>query len=252
MSESPDELQMLAGEYVLGVLGSAQMRALRLRANEDARLAAEIRAWEARLSPLADAVAPVPPPPALWGRLANGIVALPEDPPSRSPAPAGLRAPSEGLVPRLPNRQERRLAARRVWPWQLATVASLALAAGIAAFALLPQTQPPMQMAALVPAGTASSGFIAQALPDGRLVVSAPAAVAVPAGHDLELWILPKGETVPKSLGVLPAAGRQIALKPMPPPGAQLMVSLEPPGGSPSGAPTGPVLFAGTLDTLSL
>ena len=46
---------------------------------------------------------------------------------------------------------------------------------------------------------------------------------------------------------VLPPGGRQITLAAMPPSETDLMVSLEPPGGSPTGAPTGPVVYAGKL-----
>ncbi len=110
------------------------------------------------------------------------------------------------------------------------------------------QPRPPGPLlAALTPANTPTPGFLAEAQPDGRLVLSALTPVPVPPGRDLELWILPKGGTQPASLGVLPAAGRQIVLPAAPAPGTQLMVSLEPQGGSTTGAPTGPVLYAGTI-----
>ena len=70
------------------------------------------------------------------------------------------------------------------------------------------------------------------------------------AGKSLELWALPAGQA-PKSLGLVAAADKVTAIKlaaaadrslgDVP----ALAVSLEPPGGSPTGAPTGPVLFSG-------
>ncbi|MGH7153988.1 MAG: anti-sigma factor domain-containing protein, partial [Acetobacteraceae bacterium] len=69
-------------------------------------------------------------------------------------------------------------------------------------------------------------------------------------GKDLELWALPPGATRPISLGVVPAATRGLVVSHPAVPltlRTQLMVSLEPKGGSPTGQPTGPVLFAGTL-----
>ena len=48
----------------------------------------------------------------------------------------------------------------------------------------------------------------------------------------------------------MPAIGRHIRLGDMPREATQLLVSLEPLGGSPTGLPTGPVLFAGTLTKL--
>jgi anti-sigma-K factor RskA len=61
----------------------------------------------------------------------------------------------------------------------------------------------------------------------------------------LELWALAAGAKAPAPLGVIPPAGKTV------PPGVAegttLLVSLEPKGGSPTGKPTGPVLYAGTL-----
>ncbi len=237
-SDVPDELHVLAGEYVLGALDMAEMRAVRRRANTDPDLARAIAAWEEHLSPLADGIVPVAPPAALWSRIADAVAVLPEE----SAEPVGLHAPAERLVARPPAPPP-----RRVWPWQAATAASLALAAGIAAFALLPEQPPPPRVAALTPAGTTTPGFLAETGRDGGMMLTALSTLQVPAGRDLELWVLPKGAKAPTSLGVLPAGGRRVTLPVPPAPGTQLMVSLEPKGGSPSGAPTGPVLYAGSF-----
>jgi anti-sigma-K factor RskA len=84
----------------------------------------------------------------------------------------------------------------------------------------------------------------------GELVVRPTASITVPSDKDLELWALPQGETRPRSLGVLPASGRQLTA-PLAP-NTQLLVSLEPKGGSPTGQPTGPVLYGGWLTTIDL
>ena len=67
-----------------------------------------------------------------------------------------------------------------------------------------------------------------------------------------ELWALPGAGAAPVSLGLLPAQGD--AVLPVPEQvrsilerGAALAVSVEPPGGSPTGQPTGPVLYQGKL-----
>ena len=68
------------------------------------------------------------------------------------------------------------------------------------------------------------------------------------AGRSLELWALPRGAQ-PKSLGVLAGARSDLklvavadrSLGDVP----ALAISLEPPGGSPTGQPTGPVLYTG-------
>jgi len=270
----PEELHVLAGEYVLGALEASEMRAVRRQAIIDPTLAAAIANWERRLAPLAATVPPLPPPDALWSRIeatigpvadesapAPAAAALPvrrfpailpdEAPPARPPRQAWL---PEAMPPPPP---------RRVWPWQAATVLSLALAAGVAALVLVPglafrANLPGLaerfapQVAALMPADTPTPGFLAEARPDGTVLLTALAPVAVPAGKDLELWILPPGGTAPRSLGLLPARGRQVTLQAMPAAGTALMVSLEPPGGSPTGAPTGPVVYAGKLGQMRL
>ena len=82
------------------------------------------------------------------------------------------------------------------------------------------------------------------------LVVQPTASIAVPTDKDLEFWALPQGETKPRSLGVLPPSGRQLTAQLAP--GTQLMVSLEPKGGSPTGQPTGPVLYGGWLTNIEV
>jgi anti-sigma-K factor RskA len=90
--------------------------------------------------------------------------------------------------------------------------------------------------------------LLATAEPNGVLRIRPDGAIVVPIDHDLELWALGAGETRPRSLGVLPASGtRMVAALP---PGTQLLVSLEPRGGSPTGQPTGPVLYGGRLTAL--
>ena len=69
----------------------------------------------------------------------------------------------------------------------------------------------------------------------------------IAADRSLELWALPRNGSAPVSLGLIPRAqGLSVAL--LEPQRAALLaadkvaVSLEPRGGSPTGAPTGPVV----------
>jgi anti-sigma-K factor RskA len=70
------------------------------------------------------------------------------------------------------------------------------------------------------------------------------------ARRTAELWVI-AGDGVPHSLGVLPAAGGSMAVnaanRARMAAGATLAISLEPIGGSPTGAPTGPVVAKGAL-----
>lgn len=221
MSDPPDR-DMLAAEYVLGTLdGEDRDEASRLLRDDPAFVAA-VRAWEARLAPLANAVAPVAPPADLWGRIAAATL--------------GTAAGADNVVA-LSLR-------RRLRVWQASTVVALAVAASLAAFVVLRPAQAP-RVAVLVPPSGGVPVLVATALPNGTLKVQPNGTIAVPNDHDLQLWALTAGETRPRSLGVLPPGGR--ALSAALPPGTQLLVSLEPRGGSPTGQPTGPVLYGGRL-----
>lgn len=218
MSDDTDH-DILAAEYVLGVLeGEDRDVAIRLLA-ADPGFARAVEAWQQRLTPLAAQVAPVTPPAELWQRIA-----------SRTEATAAI-------VP----------FHRRVRFWQTTTVGAMAIAAALAAFLVLHQPAPP-QVAVLSPfASGAAPVLMAIAEPNGTLLVRPTAQISIPADKDLELWQLPQGATRPQSLGVLPASGKtlEVALAQ----NTQLLVSLEPKGGSPTGQPTGPVLYGGLLTT---
>jgi anti-sigma-K factor RskA len=89
----------------------------------------------------------------------------------------------------------------------------------------------------------------------GRLIVHGGHGAQKMVGHDYELWALPSGGA-PVSLGVLPIAGsadrgltdaQQRALLNT----AQVAVTLEQTGGSPTGRPTSTPLFVVPLRTVS-
>jgi anti-sigma-K factor RskA len=213
MSDTGDGRDILAGEYALGVLeGEALAEVERLMAS-DPDFAGEVAAWRNRLTPLAGLAPPVPPPAALWGRISASTGA-------------------DNVVP-----------LRRLRIWQSATMGSLALAACLAAFMVIRQPEPP-RVAVLAPLAGGSPVLVAT-LEAGRLTIRPNGTIAVPSGRDLELWSLAQGETRPRSLGVLPEGGARLAARVAA--GTRLLVSLEPAGGSPTGQPTGPVLYGGIV-----
>jgi anti-sigma-K factor RskA len=200
--------EALAGEYVLGMLTLSERTAAAARAKTDPDFAARIAAWETRLEGLNDDFAPARAPdlmPAIEARL----------------FPAPLRA-------------------RRVWTGWLAGAATALALCALALVMLVPAPGPPPLTAILTPEG---EGFVYEArFADDRLQVRRTAGTAAPAGQVHELWIIAPG-AAPVSLGLLAEAGVDLAY-PRPPAGWTLAVSLEPAGGSPTGAPTGPVLAA--------
>jgi anti-sigma-K factor RskA len=218
MSDEPDR-DLFAAEYVLGALEGDERREAERRLAEDSLFARSVANWQQSLTPLASYAAPVQPPADLWRRIEAEIAPV---------------ATSDILPLR-----------RRVRFWQATTAAALAIAASLAAFIVLRQpTQP--SIAVLSPLAGGAPVLVATET-TGTLVVRPTTTISVPTDKDLELWALPQGETKPRSLGVLPPSGRQIADQLAP--NTQLLVSLEPKGGSPTGQPTGPVLYGGWLTT---
>ncbi len=208
--------EMLAAEYVLGTLDGAELAAAEARRGGDAGFAAEVRFWERELYPLTLLVAPVAPPEAVWARIEASTA-------------------TAGVVPANDNRLG--------W-WRASALGAAAVAAGLAVFIAVRPPMPPPMVAVLAPAGSTLAVLVVVSGPGGSLLVRPSGAVTVAAGKDLQLWALAAGATKPASLGVLPAGGRTVAGVAA---GTQLLVSLEPKGGSPTGLPTGPVVYGGLL-----
>jgi anti-sigma-K factor RskA len=251
-----EEADLAAADHVLG-LDDAEARAgARARLATDPAFAAAVAAWEDRFAPLLDEVAPVPPPDALWARIAAG---------ARLPPTIGGVSPSRR--PRLWN---------SLGAWRIATAASLA--AAVAALTVLVWRGPPppprpvpstAAPAAATPAPAPAPAPVLVATlasPGGRtlfvatldrargVAIVAPVGRPPRGGRAPELWIIPAGGK-PRAIGVF--EGGRAAGRPLPGAAAGdaagpaiLAVSLEPPGGSPTGAPTGPVVATGPLTTL--
>ncbi len=120
---------------------------------------------------------------------------------------------------------------RRVW-W----LSGLAGAAAAAVLLWLMQPAPPRDIATLT---TASAGRFDVRVSATALIIS-PEIFSVPAGKSAELWLIAPHQA-PKPLGLLDAHAALAVARPHGT-GLVLAVSLEPPGGSPTGLPTGPVI----------
>ncbi|MCL2430460.1 MAG: anti-sigma factor [Alphaproteobacteria bacterium] len=233
MSGDAEDFDLLAGIYVLGALEHDEAHAVEELVQRDPDMAQSVDAWQRRLAPLASVVAPQRPPADLWGRIAASIGA-----PEAAPAAAVVK-------PSLARR-----AWRSVQLWRAATAAT-ALAAACAGILLIARPEPTEMTAALAPAGTAGPMFLARVMSDGSLMVRPLATASVDPGKDMELWALADTPGAkPVSLGVLPSIGHTIPAGRLPEGTSQLLVSLEPEHGSPTGQPTGPILYMGTLRQL--
>lgn len=101
------------------------------------------------------------------------------------------------------------------------------------------------QFVAVLSANSTPPAFIATIALDSQTLVVRRLGDAPPPDRSYELWAVPAGEA-PQSLGVIQQAryATDLALSPA---NLTLAVSLEPQGGSRTGAPTGPIVFTGQL-----
>jgi len=219
----PDD-DLLAAEYALGVLGGAERAQAATRIARDDRFAALVVAWEARLAPWAGEIDEVAPPPQIWQAIAGAL-----------PAP-----PRRGMWESLAF-------------WRIFAVASTLAAACLAAFLYLGVGGNIPPLVATIEGG-GQRNFVATVDVTRATVAVVPASFSADATRVPELWLIPQGGK-PFAVGVL-RADRAVVIA-LPPPllkiaasGATLAVSLEPPGGSPTGQPTGPVIGAGKLTSL--
>ncbi len=220
--QPPKDPDLLAAEYVVGLLTSEEMHEVEAEAIVNPILAASIMGWQARLHPMTEAVPPVPPPPEVWQRLQAAIG------PVRAAKPFSSRL-------------RRRWGNASAWRGALIGAVCTAIIGGVI---LGPKRwASPPQIAALLSPDDADPAYKVEMTPDGIATVIA---INPNAGSDrsLQLWTL-DGAT-PVSLGLLPLRGQfQVNRKLVP--GAKLLVSEEPKGGSKTGGPTGPVVYQGRL-----
>ena len=225
----PELRERLAAEYALGTLRGRARERLKRWMRDDPQLAQEVAKWEARLAPLAQAVAPVAPPARVWNALQTRLEVN----------PSGAREAGRRM-------------SFSVWR-ALGWMAGGAAAALVAVTLLLPSlrdTTPAAYVAVLSDAKTNRAVLVATAgQADKVLRVNTLDPSIQVSGRSLELWALPR-DGKPKSLGVIGAADRAVLRLDAPADKSlanvpALAISLEPQGGSPTGQPTGPVLYSG-------
>jgi anti-sigma-K factor RskA len=238
---SSEDHDQLAAEYALGVLDGEELSQARALLRSDDGFRTEVGRWLGRFAPLLDEVGPIEPPAQLWGAIERRI----------------SRAMSAN--------DNARVLERRVTTWRAVAGGASALAAGLAVVLLTrpvpepPRPRPTVEAPAESPM-VATLGdenqpgmLVASWDPASRnLVVAAAAEIPPDPAHSHELWVIP-ADGKPRSLGTMPAAARMHArLEPAMArqlqQGATLALSVEPPGGSPTGSPTGPVVASGKLE----
>lgn len=220
MNYSDPELgQRLAADYVSGLLRHGARRRFEALMADDPALRSVVLEWENRLLPLALSLEPIAPRARVWRNIHRGIT---QQSTTRQPMWRSLQ----------------------VWRSM-----SAALAAALLAVVLAWQMQPaaPLARVAILQDAQANAAFVVSTSANGIATVRALADLRGRApGGALELWALP-ATGKPESLGVLPFSGELRLVAALPSTISELAVSVEPAGGSPTGQPTGAVIFTGGL-----
>lgn len=256
------EEEMLAAEYALGLLSPQEAAAFEVLLSEDAVMRSVYARWATDFASIAVDIPDAAPPEDMLTRIkqqifvpqvddagfatvavnAEGATALPDpvgDPvstPETSPTDQG-----DGFATKVQN-----------WLQKMGLLPAMA-GGVIAAMAVLWLVN---ISGVFTPAATAfatatlvsdNQSLIVEVgyVDDGETLTITRSAGAAPEGQALELWLLKEG-AAPVSLGVLPseASGTlqvAAAIRPLLR-GAQCAISIEPPGGSPTGQPTGDIV----------
>ncbi|MDX8502817.1 anti-sigma factor [Mesorhizobium sp. VK4C] len=222
---------LLAAEYVLGVLPADERQIASRRIDTETAFARLVDAWEVHFAPMAAAYAAVEPPASVKAAIDRRLFAS---------SAATSAAPSAGLLGSLAF-------------WRGLAAAALAALAVFVALPFVNPSLPPPETRLVASLAADNSNVKYLAVYDaarhevGLSLVSGERG----SGKDFELWMI-EGKNAPVSMGVIPAS--QTARMTVTPAvqqklaqGAVLAVSLEPTGGSPTGQPTGPVVAAGDL-----
>ena len=223
--DTAEELDSLAGEFVLGTLSPQQHATVAERLVNDTALRAAVNAWEARLLELTALAAPQPPSARLWGRIQRSL--------NEMAAPA---------------KQQQVKWWRRLGLWHGLSAAGLA-ASAVLAFTLLTAPPPTTQfVVVLVAPNSQTAGWVVQTS-DSRMIELIPLGQdAVPEGMALQFWTKGEQWQAPVSLGLVkPGEPYRVPLQSLPPLEANQLfeLTLEKSGGSPTGLPTGPGKFIG-------
>lgn len=240
--QDPPGDDLLAGEFVLGVLDADTHRVVTARLQREPALAREVAGWQSRLVPMLEEIESITPPPGTWPRVRTHV--------GLSTAPAPVKPPLR----------------ERLGFWRGFTATAL-VATAASLFALLVWRQPlppqlhsphPVTMLTTIANTDGSPAFIATVDADACTMLVIPTTDAsVPAGKVAELWVIPGSGGAPRSLGVRSTSDMQaiqvpVELRDLMQVAATLAVSAEPLGGSPTGLPTGRVIATGALARLTL
>jgi anti-sigma-K factor RskA len=146
---------------------------------------------------------------------------------------------------------------RDVCVWRGLAAGGFAAAAVLLAVMVVRPVSPALGanfMVVLVDPQESTPGWIVQASADKQLTLTPLRSVIVPRQKSLQFWTKGEGWDKPVSLGLVePGKNVTLALDKLPPLQANQLfeITLEPENGSPTGRPTGPILFIGKAAKLA-
>jgi len=219
----PELRRALAADYAIGLMPSTARRRFENLLLDDPNLRFEVAQWQESLIGLTSAIEPQPVPERVWQHILARI------------EPQRLHVPEKPPF----------------WSWmRIAAVACTLLVAVI--IGVIYNRDKPDFNATLV-ANNQQPALTVQAF-DRYLKIDPVAVASVESGRSLELWAIP-ADGVPVSLGVIPDDGKgrvDLSANQRKLLGTQttMAITLEPKGGSPTGKPTGPILYKGQLASL--
>ncbi|WP_448129411.1 anti-sigma factor [Stenotrophomonas rhizophila] len=247
----PPSADILAGEYVLGVLDAARRAEVERRIASDPGFGRLVTQWENRLAPMLESLGTEAVPAHLWPRIRTS-----------------LGWPSAATAsPRLWQRTG-------FWQGMTALAAALALVAVFSRRELEPAApvSTPVAVTPSTPTAPAepeqatkpvtpllhddgTPGWLASVdKTQGKVLMVPVPAPADAAGRAPELWLIPAGGA-PRSLGLVsinrahtvavPDTLRDALVN-----GSVLAITLEPSTGAPQGIPTGPIIAKGDIANL--
>lgn len=239
-----DERDRMAAEHVMGLLEGEERREAERLLDSDPAFQALARQWSERLGELDETAPALGLDDAIWRRIDASLDTVAQSVPVEDPTPVVVPNPLSAF----------RALWRSLHFWRIAglsgALASVALAAGLIVLGTQRARQPVLIAVLMTEANQPAA--VINAFANGRAELVPIGDVRVPQGRALEIWTFPNPKGAPVSLGVLTQArtapldlGRGAG-----PHADQLFaVSVEPPTGSPTGLPTGPVMMKGTAAT---
>ncbi|HYM35662.1 MAG TPA: anti-sigma factor [Steroidobacteraceae bacterium] len=227
---NPQLLDELAAQYALGTLrGAARSRFEKICRQRPEAMRARYR-WEDRLIGLLGEVEPVAPPAHIWEKVQQRL--------------GQSRSQNSNLFDKL-------------FSWlngprlvMAAGIAAIAFSIVVITYIVIPEQQ--QQMASFTNDQKTEQWRVDAPKDHAKLSITRSASVSLDPNRDYELWALPDSGAAPVSLGLMPKSGKRdlplSAAQRLALAGAsKIAISLEPIGGSPTGAPTGPVLFVANV-----